>query len=172
MKRFYIAGAGIAMAALLSLGIAVGGADTDSYAALKLYDGKWEVKMNVQPATIGELENHCAQTGLFFVCEQKLNGESAALIVFLPKGKTASGALEYRTQVLLPDASKAGEWSSLVIDGDTWVYKSETGDAKKPKHLRTTNRFTGKDKIHFEVENSEDGTTWKTQITGDETRKH
>ena len=100
-----------------------------------------------------------------------MNGKSSALVVFLPVGKNASGAQEYRTQGLLADGSKAGEWGKLVIDGDTWVYSWEGGEEKKPVHYRNVNHFTGKDKIHFEVQNSEDGTTWKTQMSGDEQRK-
>ena len=101
----------------------------------------------------------------------KVNGKSTALVVFLPVGKTATGAQEYRNQALLADGSKAGEWGRLVIDGDTWVYSWEGGDEKKPLHWRNVNHFTGTDKIHFEVQNSEDGTTWKTQMSGDEERK-
>lgn len=147
------------------------GVDSDPYAPLKLYDGNWEVKMGGAEPKTDHLENHCALTGLFFSCEQKVNGKSGALVVFLPVGKTARGALEYRTQALMPDASKAGEWGHLVIDGDTWIYTWENGDANKPVHWRNTNHFTGKDKIHFEVQNSEDGTNWKTQMAGDEERK-
>jgi hypothetical protein len=100
-----------------------------------------------------------------------LNGERAALVVFLPTGKTARGAPEYRTQALLPDASKAGEWGHLVIEGDTWIYTWKSGDGNKIVQWRNTNHFTGKDKVHFELQNSEEGTTWKTQMSGDETRK-
>lgn len=171
MKRISMRGAGIVVAVLLFGSSAARGLDADPYAALKLYDGSWEVKLSGPRGKIDHLENHCVQTGLFFACEQKLNGESSALIVFLPKGKTASGAQEYRTQALLPDASKAGEWGRLVIDGDTWVYTWESNDASKLVHWRNTNHFTGTDRIHFELQNSEDGTAWKTQMSGDEARK-
>lgn len=99
-----------------------------------------------------------------------MNGKTGALVVFLPVGKTASGALDYRTQGLAADASAAGEWGRLTIDGDTWVYTWEGGGEKK-LHWRNVNRFSGKDKIHFEVQNSEEGTTWKTTMAGDEQRK-
>ncbi len=92
-------------------------------------------------------------------------------MVFLPTGKDAAGVQEYRTQALISDASAAGEWGHLSIDGDTWVYTWETGPAGKKVQWRNTNNFTGKDKIHFEVQNSEDGATWRTQVAGDEVRK-
>ena len=171
MVRMGILGVGFTVVAVLFLGVTTRGADADPYAALKLYDGSWEVKMSAPEKKTDHLENHCALTGLFFACEQKLNGKSSALVVFLPVGKTPGGAQEYRTQGLMADASKAGEWGKLVIDGDTWVYTWETSDGKNPVHWRNTNQFSGKDKIHFEVQNSGDGVTWTTQVAGDEERK-
>lgn len=147
------------------------GANNDPYAPLKLYDGSWEVNITAPAKKTDQLENHCALTGLFYSCEQKLNGQSAALIVFLPVGPTASGTQEYRTQTLMADGSKAGEWGHMEIDGDTWTYTWDSVEAKKTTHWRNTNHFTGRDKIHFEVQSSEDGATWETQIAGDEERK-
>ena len=120
---------------------------------------------------IDHSENRCALTGLFFSCEQKVNGKSSALVVFRPTGKAPNGAQEYQTQALLTDASKAGEWGRLVINGDTWIYTWERTEENKTVHWRNTNRFTGRDKVHFEVQNSDDGTIWKTQLSGDEERK-
>ncbi len=172
MKRLCILGGGMCVLTLLIVARSVQGVDNDAYSPLKLYDGAWEVKVSLPEPKSDHLENHCAQTGLFFACEQKVNGKTGALVVFLPTGKTASGAQEYRTQALLPDASAAGEWGHLMIDGDTWTYSWETGDAKNAAHWRNLNHFTGKDRIHFEVQKSEDGTTWKSQMAGDEERKH
>lgn len=172
MKRVCISGAGLCVLTLAMFARTAAGVDSDPYAPLKLYDGAWEVKVSTPESKTDHIENHCAQTGLFFACEQKLNGKTGALVVFLPVGKTASGALEYRTQALSADARAGGEWGHLVIDGDTWTYSWESSDANKPMHWRNVNRFSGKDKIHFEVQNSEDGTTWKTTVSGDEEHKH
>jgi hypothetical protein len=49
----------------------------------------------------------------------------------------------------MADASAAGEWGHLVIDGDTWIYTWESSDAKKTVHWRNTNHFSGKEKIHL-----------------------
>jgi hypothetical protein len=171
MARIRPANISMSIVAMLAFGTTVVGVDSDPYAALRLYDGAWEVKMSAPEKKTDQLENHCVQTGLFFACEQKLNGKSSALVVFVPVGKTASGAQEYRTQGLTADASQVGEWGKLVIDGDTWVYTWQSGDAKNPVKWRNTNGFTGTDKIHFEVQNSEDGVVWKTQAAGDEERK-
>jgi hypothetical protein len=150
-------------------GRSAAGAD-DPYAPLRLYDGKW----NILPGEDGKggmpLENHCAKTGLFFACEQMVSGKSAALVVFLPFAKMASGGEEYRTQALLPDASPAGDWSKLTIEGDKWVYFWESTEAGKKTYWKNVNTFSGTDKIHFEIQNSDAGTTWKKQKSGDEQR--
>ena len=171
MKRTGMWGAGISVLTTMIWALTTPGAKTDPYAALRLYEGHWEVQVSEPEKKVDQLENHCALTGLFFSCEQKVNGKSSALVVFLPIEKMTDGAQEYRTQALLADASKAGEWGHLVIDGDTWVYSWEGGDEKKPLHWKNTNHFTGRNKIHFEVQNSEDGSTWKTTMAGDEQRQ-
>ena len=172
MKRMSLVGAGFTVLATVFLARTAIGIDSDPYEPLKLYDGSWEVKVSLPEPKVDHLENHCARTGLFYACEQVVNGKTGALVVFLPVGKTSKGAQEYRTQGLMADASAAGEWGHLVIDGDTWIYTWDNSDAKKTVHWRNTNHFSGKEKIHFEVQNSEDGTNWKTQMAGDEEHKH
>jgi len=142
----------------------------DLYAPLKLYDGKWDVAMAGEKGPT-RLENHCAKTGLFFMCEQTVNGKTGALIVFLPFAKMAAGGEEYRTQALHADASPgSGDWGKLTIEGDKWMYFWESSDHGKTTHWRNVNNFSGTDKIHFEIQSSEDGTTWKTQNSGEEQR--
>jgi hypothetical protein len=150
---------------------ASGGASVadDPYAPLKLYDGKWDVAMAGEKVPT-RLENHCAKTGLFFACEQVVNGKTGALVIFLPFAKTASGGEEYRTQALRADASPAGDWGKLTIEGDKWVYAWESTDAGKKVYWRNINLFSETDKIHFEIQRSDDGSAWKTQNSGDEQR--
>lgn len=142
----------------------------DPYAPLRLLDGKWDILPAAGAKESMHLENHCAKTGLFMACEQVVNGKSAALVVFLPKAKTASGGEEYRTQGLLADASPAGDWSKLTIEGDRWVYTWESTDSGKKVFWRNINIFSGTDKIHFEITRSDDGTDWKLQKSGEEQR--
>jgi len=156
-----------AAGALAPLGAASAQAD-DPYASLKRYDGDWTVISSDGKTT--QLENHCARTGLFFACEQVLNGKSAALVVFLPAGKTAEGQT-YRTQALTADAHTPGPWFHLAIDGDRWVYAAGAErDKNHPLHQRTLNQFSGPDRIHFEVQTSKDGKAWTTTLSGDEQR--
>ncbi len=172
MKRIGKLGAGLTVLACVISAEPVARADHDPYAPLKLYDGSWEVKVSLPAAKTDHLVNHCAQTGLFYACEQVLNGKTSALIIFLPTGIDSSGAEQYRTQPLLASGAPGGDWGNLTISGDNWTYTWDSEEAKKIVHWRVKNHFTGKDRIHFEVQSSEDGTTWKLQSAGDEERSH
>jgi hypothetical protein len=48
------------------------------YAPLKLHDGNWEVKVSVPKPKVDYIVNHCAQMGLFYLCEQVVNGKTSA----------------------------------------------------------------------------------------------
>lgn len=170
MKFRWTIGLGLAMFCVLAAGAAGQSGGGDPYAPLRFYEGVWEVHVSVPEKRTDKIVNHCAKTGTFFSCEQEVNGKTTTLVVFLPKGKTASGAQQYRMQALQPDASAPQDWSQLVIDGNTWVYSWDNKEAGKTTHWRNTNRFTGRDQIHFELQSSEDGSTWKTQLEGNEKR--
>ena len=141
----------------------------DPYAPLRLYNGKWQVISGDQK-TPTNVENHCAQTGVFYSCEQIVDGKTAALVVFLPMAKTKTGGEEYRTHVLTPDAKPSGDWHDLTIEGDKWFYTWDSTETGKKVFWRNVNTFSGPDKIHFEIQSSADGTTWETQKQGDEQR--
>ncbi len=142
----------------------------DPYVPLKLYDGKWDSTTTIGEKEVVHIENHCARTGLFFVCEQMVNGKAEALTVFLPVAKMASGGEEYKINALSADASAPGDWNKLTIDADRWVYSWESTDGGKQVFWRNVNQFSGTDKIHFEIQRSDDGATWKTVKGGDEVR--
>jgi|SRR5271165_2477812 len=141
----------------------------DPYAPLRLYNGKWQIVDGDSKAP-KQIENHCSQTGLFFACEQILDGKTAALVVFLPFAKTAKGGEEYRTQVLMPDAKTPGDWNKLTIEGEQWMYTWESTESGKKVFWRNVNTFSGPDKIHFEIQSSADGATWETKQSGEERR--
>src|ERR1700690_4278040 len=107
MKRFWVVR--LALSGIILPPAKGRAAENDAYEPLKLYDGKWEVSVAKPEKRIDQLENHCARTGTFFVCGQIVNGKTGALVVFLPTGKTSTGAQEYRMQVLRVDASTPDE---------------------------------------------------------------
>ncbi|MEO7027364.1 MAG: hypothetical protein ABI056_07410 [Caulobacteraceae bacterium] len=156
-----------ALVVAVVLGSSAAYAAADPYAPLQLYAGKWAMT-DASGKTIS-IDNHCARTGLFYVCEQVVGGKSEDLIVFLPTGSTAAG-LTYRTQALTADGARTHPWQTLTIDGDHWIY---VGDPERPggPHSRTLNRFSGANHIHFDVQTSADGKIWTTTLGGEEQRE-
>ena len=140
-----------------------------AYVPLRLYEGSWDSVGAGADAKTVHLTNHCARAYKFFVCEQVVDGNSQALIIFLPQGVRGT-TQTYLTQVLATSASKPGPWNKLEITGDNWLYTSESQEGGSTVHWRTVNVFTGKDKIHFEIGRSADGKTWQTTMSGDERR--
>lgn len=137
------------------------------YAPLWLYNGGWKVtkKDLAAGAKPDELLNECAQVGRYFTCQQSVNGVPSELLVFLP-AKTAG---QYYTQSIMPDG-RAGGRGDLAIDGDKWTYLSNWNQGGKTIFYRTINTFSGKDRIHFEQQESTDNKDWKTTNSGDEVR--
>jgi hypothetical protein len=52
------------------------------YTPLWNYNGTWKVALQGKSPDV--LINHCTRTGLFFACEQNVNGNPGALVVFIP----------------------------------------------------------------------------------------
>ena len=139
-----------------------------AFEPLWLYQGTWDVTRSVPGSTpvTDKLQNDCVDIGQFFLCQQTVNGKVAALVTFTP----AETKGHYYTQPVLPDGHATGR-GQLEIDGDHWTYPSKEESNGKTTYYRTTNIFTGKDRIHFEQAESADGKTWKVTGSGDEIRK-
>jgi hypothetical protein len=131
---------------------------------LWLYNGAWQVtrKPGAPPE---QLKNECAYVGKFFACQQTVNGQLSALMVFVPKDKPG----QYFTQSINPQGRATGR-GDLEISGDRWIYTSNWDEGGKTTFYRTTNVFTGKTHIHFEQEESSDGKQWKVTGSGEEVR--
>ena len=143
----------------------------DPYAPLRLYDGKWDLvpASNDKATATVHIENHCAKVGEFFACNQIVNGKNMALVVFLPTHPIENG-YAYHNQALGVEGGGSGSWGNLEIAGDRWVYSNDETDSGKKIYDRTINVFSGSDKIHFEVQRSDDGSKWDTTLSGDEAR--
>lgn len=134
------------------------------YHPLWLYNGTWQVtrKAGLQPE---ELKNECALVGKFFACQQTVNGQLSALMVFVPKDKPD----QFYTQSINPQGRATGR-GDLEISGDRWTFTSNWDQGGKTTFYRTTNVFLGKTHIHFEQEESNDGKQWKLTGSGEEVR--
>lgn len=140
---------------------------SDPYAPLRLYDGAWTVTMHDPQGkdTTDALVNACHLFGRFFACQQTVNGKVGALVVFVP----ADSPGHYYTQNVLADDRALGR-GELTIEGGHWIYLGHDEENGKTTWYRTTNEFTGNDRIHFESAQSPDNKTWTVNQSGDEVR--
>jgi hypothetical protein len=131
------------------------------------YQGSWRVtRKSAGPnAKPDQLQNQCASVGKFFTCQQTVNGEVAALLIFIPTDQPG----RFATQTVLPKGRATGK-GELEISGNRWVFTSSWNQGSKSTRYRTTNVFADKNHIHFEQEESPDGVHWETKESGDYVR--
>jgi hypothetical protein len=136
-------------------------------AALSSYAGTWTVTRNsTKPGTKPEeLRNQCTSVGKYFACEQSVDGNVTGLLLII--GANQPG--HYNTQTVLPDGRATGK-GELVISGNKWVFSSIWNAGGKTMRYRTTNTFSDKNHIHFEQEESSDGTHWQVTGSGNDVR--
>jgi hypothetical protein len=140
-------------------------AETESaYGALWLYNGSWDVKRS-DSKNPDRLVNKCALLGKYFACQQTINGTQGNLLVFIPSNTPG----QYRTQNITPSGRATG-LAELTIQGNTWTYNSTWDQGGKTTWYKTSNVFSGNNRIHFEQSESTDDRKWATTVTGDETR--
>ncbi len=159
--RFFVTIAVVALA----IAPATSSAQDAVYGPLQLYDGSW-----IATASSGGkpnlIHNDCARVGNYFACQQTVGGKVGALLVFVPREEPG----KYYTQAIGTDGRAFGR-GNLEIAGVRWTYSSEERDGDTTKYHRTTNAFSGQDRIHYEISESRDGTHWTVTRSGDEVRK-
>jgi hypothetical protein len=158
----------VLMRVALLFGLLAGAAAaTDLANPLQLYDGSWRVVRKDLPsgAKPDELKNQCSQMGKYFACQQMVNGEVSALLIFISTDKPG----RYVTQSINPQGRPLGK-GNLEISGNRWVFTSSWDQGGRMTYYQTINIFTGHDRIHFEQQESNDGKVWTTKNSGDETR--
>lgn len=140
--------------------------DPDSvYAPLWLYQGTW-IMMRASSSKADTLTNECTRTGKYLECQQTTDGELSGLIVFVPRGTPG----HYYVNGVTADGLAFGRME-LEIDGDRWTYQSKQNVGTETTYHRTTNVFSGTDRIHFEQFESKDGLNWTSTDRGDEVRQ-
>ena len=138
-----------------------------TFAPLWSYQGAWHVtRSDLAPgAKPDELVNQCALLGAYFACQQTVNGKPSELLIFVAANKPG----HYYTQSVNPEG-RAGGRGDLEINGDQWTFSSTWDEGGKTTYYRTTNTFTGKDRIHFDQAESTNGKDYKVTHSGDDVR--
>ena len=155
----------VAAALLLPAGSVASRSPDPVYDPLWLYNGTWTATSN--PGDKHDtIANECARVGTYFACQQTVNGKLAALVVFLPLDKQG----HYATQGIDAAGAALGR-GKLEIAGDHWTYDGGDRSGDSTVYYRTSNSFTGRDRIHFQVATSKDGRNWTVTREGDEVRQ-
>ena len=112
------------------------------------------------------LKNDCWRSSGFLACNQIVDGDSKALIVFLYDAASGKYSSYPIPAGVTPDVSPG----SLVIDGAIWIFPWNITHDGKTTHFRVRNFWSSKDSIEYHQEYSLDGSHWISMAEGHETR--
>lgn len=136
------------------------------------YAGTWSVEIDrIETAHSkaghdkNTLRNECWKSGPYLACNQYVDGESKALLVFTYDAKTD----KYTSYPIPADGGEAGR-GSLLIRGNTWTFPWEVKDSGVTTYFRVVNVFTGPDAIEYRQEFSTDNDHWTVMARGHEKR--
>ena len=110
------------------------------------------------------LVNQCWKAGVFFVCNQSVNGSSRVLLAFNYK----AGDTYWVSYV--PSDSGHAISGTLIISGGVWTYPEQQTHLGQTTYFRTVDIFSDTDNIDFREEFSTDNQTWTLMSQGHETR--
>lgn len=170
--KHWAAAAILAGTGLMGLGLARA-AENGGIDAIQAYAGTWKTEMEHFDTAFSKagresstLRNECWKNGGFFVCNQYVNGESKALIVFIYDDKDKT----YTTYPIPVGGGSAGN-GKLIIDGNVWTYPWENTAEGKTTYFRVVNVFAASGKIEFRQEFSTDKVKWTLMAKGTEVKE-
>lgn len=156
----------------LILAAAAANAEIDRISA---YEGTWKTHVVHVKTPLSEagtqdatLQNVCRHSPGYYACEQVVDGEVKALLVF-----TYDPAQKTYTSHVFPAAPNAGTGTgTLIIEGNTWTFPWQQTQNGKTVYVRIVNTFTDADTIQFRQEFSYDKRRWTLMASGEEHRVH
>ncbi len=95
-----------------------------------------------------------------------MNGTPGSLLIFIAVPDKPG---HYYTQNIRPEG-RASSRGDLEIQGDHWIFRNTWDQGGSTVYYRTTNIFTGRNKIQFEQAESTDNNNWTVKNSGEETR--
>lgn len=112
------------------------------------------------------LHNDCWRSAEFYACNQFVDGESKALIVFTYNAKEDV----YTTYPIPAGGGQPGS-GKLIIRGNEWTYPWESVEGGKTTFFRVVNVFTAPDAIEYRQEFSTDRSHWTLMARGSEKKE-
>lgn len=139
---------------------------------LALYHGTWKVvidhldtpqsKASHEEST---LRNDCWRSAGFYACNQIVNGESKAMLVF-----TYDAKADVYTSHVVPAEGSGGGGGTLLIQDNVWTFPWQSTENGKTTFFRVVNTMHGTDAIEFRQEYSTDNEHWTVTARGEEKR--
>jgi hypothetical protein len=114
-----------------------------------------------------QLRNECWRSAGFYACDQFVDGESKALIVFTYDEKENV----YYSHAIPATGGAGGGSGKLVIDGNVWTFPWEDKVDGKTVYFRVVNVFTAPDTIEYRQEYSRDNLAWTVNSKGIEKKE-
>jgi hypothetical protein len=140
--------------------------------AVMAYAGTWKVqgeRFTTPYSTAGKeettLRNECWKSGVYVACNQYVNGESKALIVY-----TYSDLSKTYTTYPIPPDGQAASAGRLQIVGNVWTFPWEVTRGGVTTYFHVVNVFKGTDHIDYAQEFSPDNVHWTTMAKGSDTK--
>jgi hypothetical protein len=140
---------------------------------IKAYEGSWKLQSEHFDTAFSKtskesntIRNECWRSAGFYACDQFVDGESKALIVFTYNAKDDA----YTTY---PIPAGGGEPSSgkLLIKGNVWTFPWESKEGGKTTYFQVVNVFTAPDTIEYRQEFSADKSHWTVMAKGTEKKQ-
>ena len=136
------------------------------------YAGTWKTEVRHLDTTYSKagsesktIRNDCWRSSGFFACNQIVDGDSKALVVFMYDPKA-----DRYTSYPIPAGGGEVHPGTMLIQGDTWTFPWDSSQGGKTTHFRVVNVWSSPDSIEFRQEYSQDGEHWTLMADGHETR--
>lgn len=140
--------------------------------AVTAYAGTWKTEVRHLDTPFSKagsesklLKNDCWRSSGFFACNQVVDGDSKALMVFMYDAKT-----DRYTSYPIPAGGGEVHPGTLLIQGRTWTFPWDDTEGGKTTHFRVVNVWRSPDSIEFRQEYSLDRRQWILMAEGHETR--
>jgi len=139
---------------------------------IALYHGTWKLvaehfdtpysKASHEETTV---RNDCFRSAGFYTCNQFVNGESKAMLVF-----TYDAKADVYTSHVVPAEGGEGGSGKLLIKDNVWTFPWENTENGKTTYFRVVNVITSNDAIEYRMEFSADREHWTAMAKGHEQR--
>ncbi|MGC1425016.1 MAG: hypothetical protein WA354_22445 [Terracidiphilus sp.] len=140
--------------------------------AIMVYAGTWKVhgeRFATAYSQAGKedktLRNDCWKSGAYVACNQFVDGDSKALLVF-----TYSDKDKMYTTYQIPQGGEGAGSGKLQIVGNIWTFPWQVTQGETTMYFHVVNVFTGTDRIDYAQEFSPDNVHWNTMAKGSETK--